>query len=178
MARSCGMLHAQRRSRCSCEAREGQRGLKAESTRGSLWIRLEGNFGRAGDALDVEAEDLQGDNGVSGLLAPFARLTRAHLDPIVLLAYHSLLPRVELLALVHVLAASSVVRARGEGEGRRGSAAALRVARDYGTTHEQRMEKGAIRRMTCCLSLGIFLLGICRATGSTSSQLAAHALQL
>lgn len=40
------------------------------------------------------------------------------------------------------------------------------------------MEKGAIKRMTCCLSLGIFLLGIYRATESTSSQLAASAVGL
>lgn len=84
----------------------------------------------------------------------YCRVKGAHLDPIVLLALHCLFPRIELLALVDVLAA-------GAAEGQSESAAHnIRSAAGRETTHLHLMLKGAMSRTTCCLSLGIFRRGI------------------
>lgn len=70
-----------------------------------LWVRLEGDFGGALRALDVEAEDLRSWNQPPALRAQ-TRHGRTHLNPIVLLPIHRLFPRIELLPLVDILPTS------------------------------------------------------------------------
>lgn len=83
------------------------------------------------------------------------RFASAHLDAVVLLALNRLLPRVELLSLVDVLAAGAAGTTLLSSLPHKTEA-----PHDFGTTYVHLMLNGAIRRTGCCLSLGIFLRGI------------------